>query len=399
MARFSILTFALIAQVTLLYAEDTDVIERTDGKPIPPLTITHDDYLHVIGKHVIEYKVPAYVVKDVAYGGGDADFVVGMQRLREERYTVAARCFKTALDAAGDKKWAIELYNYSIGNALFLNGSFGGYKGQRFDYEAPANYFKRAVDANPKSRYLLDIVAKLPVCVAGTGDFDGASEAFKDAEKRIAAYETETAATHDPLYAPAAKRARAALSISLARVQQMKAETKKGDWKTACDAWHDAAQKTAAFAELVPAAQRGWLNALVESQEIDAAKEKATEIIEKQAKEPDSRQWSLLGFAHFIQGRIAYLEALDAEKAGRALQATRGFADARWSFVNAAVYALEGTEGAKAQLLAGKCCEKLKSVEEDGAEKAVRYWKEVLRSNPEGEVADAARAELKAHAP
>src|SRR4029079_5224363 len=70
MARLSILIVALIAQVTLLYAEDTDVIERTDGKTIPPLTITHDDYLHVIGKHVIEYKVPAYAVKDVAYGGG-----------------------------------------------------------------------------------------------------------------------------------------------------------------------------------------------------------------------------------------------------------------------------------------------------------------------------------------
>lgn len=131
------------------------------------------------------------------------------------------------------------------------------------------------------------------------------------------------------------------------------------------------------------------------SRRISAAREKAEDIIRKLSSDPDQRQWKLLSSAYLIQARIQFDEALSAERAGHGLQATHAFADARWSAVNAAIYAIEGSDCAQARLLAGRCCDKLKPVEGDGAERAVCYWKEVLRENPDGEFANAARDELK----
>lgn len=395
MARLTIFLMAMLAPVTLLYAADSDVIVRSDDKTIPPLSVTRDDYLFVAGRHVVEIKVPSYLVKEVDYANESEDFKYGMQKLGDAKYSVAAKYFKEALDAAGDKKWALELYNYHLGSALYLNGSFAGYNGRRFNYDPPSAYFKRALDANPKSRFMLDIFAKRPVCLAGEQDFEAAAEALKDGERRLAEYQAETAATHDPGYAPLAQRAKAALTVAAARVLQMKAEAKKAEWKDVSDAWRIACNQATAFADLSQTAKRGRMNALFESQDIDGAKETTAEIIRKLSTEPDPRQWSLLSSAYFIQGCIQYQEALGAEQAKRVVQSTRGFAEARWSFVNAAVYAIEGGERSSAQLKAGICCDKLKRVEDDGAEKAVRYWKEVLRESPDGDVADSARAELK----
>lgn len=113
--------------------EEWDLVIRNDKVVVPPLKITKDNYIEVVGRvngRGLEYKVPAYAIKDVLYADRDPNYSAAIEKRDEGRYPLAALYFYRALEAMTAQKWAAEYCNYGIANALYENGSFKGYKGR-----------------------------------------------------------------------------------------------------------------------------------------------------------------------------------------------------------------------------------------------------------------------------
>ncbi len=174
--------------------EDMDVIVqyKTDAPAIPQTKVIKDDYVQVVGQYRnTTVKREGYLVKEVLYADKDANYALAVDKRDEGRFTLAALHFTNALENMKDRKWAAEYCNYNIGNAFYSAGIFNGYKGRALTYAPAAEYFKRALEANPKSRYMLDMVVKLPVCYAEQNKLKEADEAITDAEGRIKKYISE----------------------------------------------------------------------------------------------------------------------------------------------------------------------------------------------------------------
>jgi tetratricopeptide (TPR) repeat protein len=354
--------------------EEFDIILRNDGKTSPPTRIVQDNYLMVIGKRGGEVKVPSCLVKEVIYSDKDANYAAAIEKRDEGRYTLAAMYYLKGMESMSKQKWAVEYCNYGIGNALFEAGQFGGYTGRSgTKYDSPVVYFKRALEANPKSRFTLDIMSKIPRCLAEQGKLDEAEAALKEAEARIKSYRDETIKVAQE-FGEQCDRATAAVAIASARVAEQKA-VKDGKWNDVKEKWLAARFKCTKYPELLADAVDGVLKALVMMKDYNGAKAEADAIVEKYKKEGE-KHLPLLPSAYTVLGKANLAQAVEFEGKGAKIQALNAYADARWAFLHIIAQFFDNDDYvASAHYFAGLCYDKLKDVESDASEKAVREWK------------------------
>lgn len=387
--------------------EDLDVVIQfnLNAPPVPPTKVIQDNYLLVKGqfKGAVVSK-EGYLVKDIIYADKDANYQLALEKRDEGRHTLAALHFSNALDSLKDRKWAAEYCNYNIGNAFYLAQIFDGYGGRQRKYAPAAEYFKRALDANPKSRYLLDIVTKLPICYAEMSDdhLNEAEAALKDADERIKKYKEETAKITTTMgYNDAAKRASVQLAIAKAVIAEKQAARGKpgATWPNAASLWRDARSKTREYPELAGDAVEGELRALIQMKEFDKAVQEATLIINKYNKESDYGVISQMPAAYMALGKANYFQALKFEADGNAPMSNNAFAEARWAFLNVIVQFSGNDESlAQAHYLAGLCYEKLITAEPaDAKVKAIREWQSVVANFPKSDSMEKAVVKLKEH--
>jgi len=359
--------------------EELDVILRNDGKTAPPTKIIQDNYLQVIGKKGAEIKVASCFVKELIYGDKDANYGAALDKRDEGRYTLAAMYYTKAMENMTKQKWAVEYCNYGIANALYENGSFGGYKGKSgTEYAPPAVYFKKALEANPKSRFLLDIVVKIPICLSEQGKLDEAEAALKEAEARIKSYRDETIKIAQE-FGEQCDRASAHVAIAGARLAEKRAATTNA-WPDAKEKWLAARFKAQKYPDLMADAVEGVLKALVAMKDYNGAKAEADSIVEKYKKEGD-KHLPLMPSAYTVLGKSWLAQAVDFEGKGASVQALNAYAEARWSFLHIIAQFFDNDEYvASAHYFSGLCYDKLKTIELDAGEKSVRHWKLILEN-------------------
>ncbi|HLX65116.1 MAG TPA: hypothetical protein VKX17_27855 [Planctomycetota bacterium] len=387
--------------------EDLDVLMQwnDNAPPIPPTKVTQDNYLHVIGSyHNQQIKKEAYLIKEIVYADKDANYALAREKRDEGRYTLAAFYFAEALDSLKDHKWAPELCNYGIGNAFFTAGIFDGYKGKQRQYVPAVEYFKKALDANPKSRYMLDIVTKMPECYAEMSEdkLTEAEAAVKDAEERIKKYRDETGKVAQGMgYSENADKALVQLSISKAVIAEKSAIREKPGktWQQAAALWHEARTKAKKYPEFAGTCVEGELRALIEMKDYNKAEQEANFIIDSYNKNSDYALIPQLPAAYMSLGRANMAEAVQFETGGNVPRANNSYAEARWAFLNVIVQ-FSGNDDyvAQAHYLSGLCYDKLKDVEkEDAQSKAIKEWQSVVANFPKSEYRDKAAKKLEGY--
>lgn len=383
--------------------EEWDIILRHDENgrkiPVPPTLIKQDDYTYVIGKKGAEIKVPSCFVTDVQYRDRDANYSMALEKRDEGRYPLAALYFTRALESKQAQKWVDEYCNYGIGDALYSGGHFKGYQGKQKHYGPPSEYFAKALAANPKSRFLPEILVKLPVCLAEEGKLDEADAKLKEAETRLKSYRDETIKIHNE-FGKIADRANAQLAIADARIAERKASAKKGAdakaaWNEVKEKWLGARFKCSKFPESLTEAVEGVLRALIMMQDYNGAKAEAETIIEKYKKDGDAKQLPLLPIAYVVLGKANLAQAVDYENKKSEITARNSYAEARWAFLNVIAQFFENDEYiAEAHFFAGLCYDKLKDIESDASEKAIRHWRLIVQNFPKSNLKDDAEKEL-----
>jgi tetratricopeptide (TPR) repeat protein len=373
--------------------EELDIIVRFDGKPVPPTKITQGNYLEVKGKKGGEVKVKAFEVKEIRRANAES-YASALQAMEVEKYRVAALLFIRMMESLPDQKWAIEYGNYGIGNALFLNGDYGGFTGRSgTKYAAASVYFKKALEANEKSRFLPDIMAKLPVCYAEEEKFDQATAALAEAEKKIKDYGREvftTFNTREP-----EKRAMAALAMGDSRVAERMAEKGKGDWQAAKDKWIIARTRCFDYPQMLGEAVDGLLRTLLTMKDYNTASSEAESIISKFKNSGDVKQLPLLPSAYFALGRAYLQQAQEYDGKNQLQQAREFYAKARWAFTGVIAQFFDNEEYVtQAYYWAGVCYEKLKDLETDAMDKAVRQWKVIVSNYPKSGFRDLAQQSI-----
>ena len=386
--------------------EGLDTIVYNDPKQKPDQTkITKDDYLYVQGKHRIDIKRKSCDIKEVQYGEQDSEFAAGLAARDENRYSVAAYHFVKSLDALAGKtrtKWPAEYCNYQAGLAMYNFGKFAGYTGKTGTvYEAPAAYFKRALEANPRSRFMPDIVSKIPICLTEEGKLDEAAAAIKDGNDKIKAFRSEGVAVA-PGYSDVADRAQAQLAVAEAKLAEKKADAAgaTGDWDNVAVLWHSALSKSDKFPELGADASDGELQAMIKQKNYDGVISGAQVTIDKYESTGDAKVLPLLPGAYMALGKAYMGKAAQAEERNMKPQANSNYADARWQFIHVISQFFDKDEYvANAHFLAGMCYDKLKDLEPDGAEKAQRHWKLVVQNFPNSSFKALAEMQLGGAAP
>lgn len=375
--------------------EDLDIILRNDKITEPPTKITQDNYLYVVGKRGAERKTPSYAVKEVLYADRDANYSAAIEKRDEGRYPLAALYFNRALEAMGTQKWAAEYCNYGIANALYDNGSFKGYKGRSgTEYAPPAVYFQKVLAANPKTRFLVDILVKLPICLAEEGKAAEAEAKLKEAETRLKAYRDEAIKIHSG-FGDLADKAAAQLAIADARLAERKAMDGKAKWEEVKEKWASARFKCTKYPETLADAVDGVLRALVAMKDFNGAKGEAENIINKYKTEGSPSQLPLLPGAYTVLGKANFAQAVEQEGRGAAIQARNAYAEARWAFLNVVAHFFDNDDYVvQAHYFAGLCYDKLRDIESDAGEMAVRHWRVIVQDFPKSEFKERAEREL-----
>ncbi len=369
---------------------DAIVLYNINAPVIPPgIKVFKDDYLTVEAKYkTLVVKKESHLVKDVVYVDKDANYSLATEKRDEGRYTLAALYFSKALDNLKDAKWAPEYCNYGIGNAFFAAGIFNGYKGRSLTYSPAADYFKKALDANPKSRFMLDIVVKLPVCYAEQDNLKDADTAIKDAETRIAKYRDETGKLGIG-YGEPADRALVQLAIGKARISERKVSsgvagiTAQGSR----DLWHEAKVKAAKYPDLIGECVEGEFRGMIQMKQYTQAVTEANAIIDKFNTQNDYSMLAQLPAAYMSLGQANLAQGVEYEGKGNKPLADNAFADARWAFLNIIAQFFDNDDYvAQAHFLAGLCYEKLITVEPtDAKTKAIREWQSVVSNFPKSD--------------
>ena len=369
--------------------EGLDTILYNDPKLRPDQTkITKDDYLYVTGKHKIDLKKKSCDIKEVQYGEQDSEYAAGLSARDEGRYTVAAYHFVKSWEGLKGKtrtNWPAEYCNYQAGLALYTFGKFGGYTGKTGTvYDPPAVYFKRALEANPRSRFMPDMVSKIPICLTEEGKLDEAVAAIKDGEDKIKQYRTEGVAVA-PGYSEVADRATAQLSVAAAKLAEKKASAAGAgaDWQTVSDLWHSASGKCDRFPELQADAVDGELQALINMKNYDGVISQAQTYVDKYQSTGDNKVLPLLPGSYMALGKAFMGKAAQNEERKMTPQANQNYAEARWQFIHVVAQFFDKDEYvANAHFLAGVCYDKLKDLEPDAPDKAVRHWRLVVQNFP-----------------
>jgi len=384
---------------------EKDIILRHDNKAVPPNMIKQDNYLQVVPER--GPAIDAYLVKDVLYANRDSNYDLAISKRDESRFTVAALHFNRALAAMPNVKWAEEYCNYGMGSALFDAGFLRGYTGKTgTEYFAPSAYFKNALKANPKSRFMLDIYVKMPQCLAeeafdkdgklaNPGKLDEADAALKEAEKVLKGYKDETVKLAAG-FKPIADRAAAQLSITDARVAEKRAAAGKETMNTVKDKWMSASgPRTDAFPELKGEAVDGLLQTLVAMKEYTAAKAEAERLIGKFKRDGDQKMYPLLPGAYSVIGKASFAQAVEHETKNNKVQANAAYADARWAFLHVIAQFFDNDEYvASSHYYSGLCYDRLRDIESDAGDKAVRHWKLIKTNFPKSKFEPEATKEL-----
>jgi hypothetical protein len=398
--------------------EGLDTLTPVDPKGhVDQTKIIKEDYLYIIGKHKIDIKRKSCDIKEVTYGEQDSEFQAGVTARDDGKYTIAAYHFVKALENLKGKTrtaWPAEYCNYQIGNALYLNGMYSGYKGKTGTiYQPPAEYFKLALAANPRSRFLPDIVSKIPYCLGSEetkmegGDavkltdaeimakLTDAETSIKDSAAKLKAFRDEGIAI-SPAYADIADKAAAQLAIADAKILEKKTQRSKDmSWQDVSDRWHLARTKSDKFPDLQAEAVDGELQAMVNMKNYDGVIAEAQTLIDKYKQTGDSKVLPLLPGAYTALGKSYLGKASDFEGKKNQQQALNNYAEARWQFINVVAQFFDKDEYvANAHFLAGICYERLKDVEPDAAEKAQRHWKLVVQNFPRSSFKDLAEQKL-----
>jgi len=389
--------------------EELDIIERNDGAKAPPTKIIQDNYIAVVGRHRAEVKVPAFAVKEVHYADRSPNFSLAVEKRDEGRHTLAALYFTRALGEMADKKWAAEYCNLGIANAFYEAGLFGGYTGKTgTKYDAPAVYFAKVLQANPKSRFLPDILVKIPVCLSEEGklleETDKAAEAeakYKEAEAKMKEAEVELKKYRDEVikidskYTEIADRAAAYLAIADARISEARS-TKSGKFSEAKDKYLAARFKASKYPELTGEAVDGLLRVLILMKDYNNAKAESDIIIKKYKTDGDPKMLPLLPGAYTTLGKANFAQAVDFGGKGQELQARKAFAEARWNFLNVvAQFGDNDDYVAGAHYFSGVCSDKLRDLEPEAGDRAIRHFQVIVDDYPKSTYRNMAAEELK----
>ena len=287
--------------------EETDSITRTDGRALPVTKIKSENYLEV--KYDLkgqERTIPSYQVKEITRVGADAHYGQALELMQAGKPRPAALNFIRALEAMANQPWAAEYCNYGVANALYEGHYFTGFQGNSGKiYSPPSVYFSKALEANPKSRFLPDISVKLPECLMEEEKFDEADAKVKEAEKRLVEYNNEILRVHNQR--DTAKKYLAKLAVVNAHLAERKAEKGKGDWQTALDKWQDACgAKTVEYQDLRAEALDGKLRTLLKMKDYPNAEAEAANLIDKYKKEGDTRLLPVLPGAYYVRGQALF---------------------------------------------------------------------------------------------
>jgi|GEM_PF-2234775 len=385
--------------------EDLDMVTRTDNAKVPPTIVLVDDYKVVSGTKG-GVKIFSSLVKEVLYRDKDAQYMMGCERRDEGRFRLAALHFNNSLVAltAANVKWAPEYCNYAIGDALFQDGSFKGFTGKSGHvYAPPSVYFRKVLELKPTSRFMPDIIVKIPICLAeeaievkngvmviNDAKMAEAEAAIKDAEAQIKKYKAETVQLHQS-FVDAADRATAQLAVGEARIMEKKAISGKQTWEEARDKWQSARSKTFKYAELQAEAVDGVLKCLLMMKQYTGVIGEAQPIVDKYKNEGNPAMLPQLPGACSVLGKAYLALAIEADTRGQKLQARENYAEARWWFLQVASQFFDNDEYvASAHFFAGMCYDKLKDIEPDAKEKAIRHWKLILNNFSTSEFKDRA---------
>ena len=369
---------------------DAVILNNPNLPTVPPTKVVKDDYISVEGKYKnASVKKESFQVKDVVYADRDADYSSALKARDEGRLTLAALYFSNSLDNMKDAKWAQEYCNYNIGNAFFTANIFNGYKGRARSYPPAAEYFKKALEANPKSRFMLDIVVKLPVCYAEQDklpdNLNIAETAVKDAAERIVKYREETG-KFGAGYSEPADRALVQLAIAKARIAEKKVAMGIAGItaQSSRDFWHEARVKAAKYPDLIGECVEGEFRGMIQMKQYTQAVTEANAIIEKFNQQNDYTMLAQLPAAYMSLGQANLAQGFEYEGKGNKPLAENAFADARWAFLNIIAQYFDNDDYvAQAHYLAGLCYEKLITVEPtDAKPKAIREWQSVVTNFP-----------------
>jgi tetratricopeptide (TPR) repeat protein len=302
------------------------------------------------------------------------------------------------------QKWAAEYCNYYAGNAIYINGDttkFGRHKGASgTDYLAVSEFFMKVLEANPKSRFLPDVLGKIPIALAEEGKLDDAEAKLKDAKTQIETYYNAVKAIDPKGYAPIKERADGQIAIAEAIIAEKKgSNADAGAWQEVADKWGSAYNKCERSPELRAQALDGQLRALnspkLKGSGSESAITLAEEVIERYNASGDRNLLPLLPAAYTGLGNAKFNQARADKDKKQIPSAQKKFAEARWAFVHVVAQFFDVEEYvAEAHFYAGYCYDELKDVEPDAAEKAGRHWNLIKTNFPTSKFKDLAEKKL-----
>ena len=376
---------------------DAGHIIRTDGTVIPVEKFTRDDFLHVSGvlKSGAKVDVKSCDVTDVLYPGRDANFLSAIEKRDAGRFSAAAMYFKRAKETLPHAAWVDEQCSFGTAEALYQAGFFPGYKGKDETEYAPAShYYQLALQANPNSRFMPLIVARLAMCFAEEGAWDKAASALAEGAARLKEFR-DKGVREDSKFVALADCAQARLALAEAVVAEGMAGAGKGKLESAGDAFHAAALRRESIPEMHAEAVRGELRVLLKLKDYSNAKILADRLIEKFRGSADENKRTVLAAAYLALGKCQFASASELTARGQNVQAAQGFADARWAFLHVvAEYFDDDANVAAAHYFSGLCYDRLNGVEGDAGVKARREWRTVVEKFAKSEFKEMAEKEL-----
>ena len=391
------LTFPLLFLSKTVWAEEKmrgqlDEILCHDGTTV--LTkITTDNYITIEGfSRNSKVELPSHKVKDVLRADRPREYDIGLMQIRRGRYAAAAKCFSSVLRSADhrNKPWVIEYCNYRMGEAVYKGGLWEPPgKTTRNRFSPPEDYYAKMLKANPRSRYMLNAITRIPLCLTEQEKFEEARKAIMVAESAIKKYREETAEIG---YRTSADKAEARLKMANAQLLEDKRDFEKAKEQ------YLVVQRMASkkYRHIHSYALEGELRCLMKQYKLADAKARAESLIEKCKESGDPALADVLPCAIAAVARGSLVEAGGFEAKNDKAQAQQSYANARryyqkllTSFRNR----VEFTE--EAIYFVGLCFYKLRDKEPDAMDMAIRYFRQVQRVFPNGALAKQAALDLK----
>lgn len=380
---------------------DGDVVVMTDNTARPPMKVTEDNYIEVVGVLANRpVKTPAWKVKEVQYADRNQMFITGMEFRQKGLHFTSTKAFELALSSLSGSKWAQDYCNYYMAEGLYHAKDWKGRTSAQNNktYAPPADYYAKCIAANPKSRFLLDAMVKIGICRAQEGKFSEAQSALDAAEKRIRDYRNQVMNIGAEYFA-AANEAEAMLNYGKGVLFENQARENKDDslYSRALSSFKSAQSgATGKYYRLYADAVDSELRVMIAMDDTTGAQERAKSVIESFRKNPEPNLIPMMPAAYMALGLAHYQDAEKNIKKDRLPQAEFSFSEARWNFLHVIVeYFDDKDHVAKANYYAGRCYEALKDAEFAALTKARRHYDAVVNDFGESAFAQLAQERLK----